>query len=192
MRRPRRFGNSRSPSQKWTIPGDMASPPQSPRQSSIRDRDTGFPEPFCGSRNTSLPHPDAKIGPDACIGEDDVNVTRALLRHRMSFQVQTERRGSRSLSLHGRSLSGSSDEGTFSSLGRFAITSIREGVEPRSTSKEEGSVHSFSGFSDGNSSRSPDSPTQPAKVDPRDEVRDPRDGRRRRRKGSFIGRLLHR
>ncbi|KAK3995056.1 hypothetical protein QBC44DRAFT_305669 [Cladorrhinum sp. PSN332] len=191
MRRPR-FGNSRSPSPKSSIPGDMATPPQSPRQMSIRDRDTGFPEPFCGNRNTSLPHPDAKIGAEACITEDDVNVTRALLRHRMSFQVQTERRGSRSLSLHGRSLSGTPEEGTFSGLGRFAITSIREGIEPRPTSTGDVSVHTFSDFSDGNSSRSPDSPTQPAKVDPRDEVRDPRDGRRRRRKSSFIGRLLHR
>jgi len=165
--------------------------PRSPTQMSIRDRDTGFPEPFCGTRNTSLPHPDAKIGPDACLTEDDINVTRALLRHRMSFKDQADQR-SRSLSLHGRSLSGVSDEGAFSGLGRFAITSIREGVEPRPTAKEDHSIHSFSDFSDGNSSRAPDSPTHGPKVDPRDAVRDPRDGRRRRRRSSFFGRLLHR
>ncbi|KAK4168018.1 hypothetical protein QBC43DRAFT_331187 [Cladorrhinum sp. PSN259] len=189
MRRPR-FGTSRSPSPKWSFPGDMTAP-QSPTQMCARDRDTGFPEPFCGNRNTSLPHPEAKIGPDACITEDDINVSRAIIRHRLSFQVQTER-GSRSFSLHGRSLSGNSDEGTFSGLGRFAITSIREGMESRPTTKENDSIHSFSGFSDGNSSKSPDSPTRPAKIDPRDDVREPREGRRRRRRGSFFARLLHR
>jgi len=158
---------------------------------SVRYRDTGFPEPFCGTRNTSLPHPDAKIGPDAFITEDDVNVTRALLRHRMTFKDQAHQQ-SRFPSLHGRSLSEVSDGGAFSRPDRFAVTPIREGVESRPTTKEDHSVHSFSDSSDGNSSRAPDSPSHGFREDPRDAVRDARGGKRRRRRSSFFGRLLHR
>ncbi|KAK0635754.1 hypothetical protein B0T17DRAFT_503259 [Bombardia bombarda] len=60
----------------------------SPTSSSFRHRDTGFPEGFCGHRNTSLPHPDAI--PDATITEDDINVRHARARHRMSFQANKD------------------------------------------------------------------------------------------------------
>ena len=33
-------------------------------------------------RNTTLRHPSAKVGPDACIGEDDVTIHRAIKRYR--------------------------------------------------------------------------------------------------------------
>lgn len=169
----------------------MATPPRSPSQTSTRIRDTGFPDTFCGNRNTTLPHPDAKIGPDACITEDDVNVGRALIRHRMSFQVQTERPYGRSLSLYDRKVSGSSDEGALATLGRMALGSIRPSAEQpagiRPTSRDGHSVTT----SDGTGSP-PHSPTRQVKQDPRDAARDPRDGRRHRRRSSLINRLLHR
>ncbi|KAK0670473.1 hypothetical protein QBC41DRAFT_221644 [Cercophora samala] len=189
MRRPR---FRKSPSTSFsTIPEDMVTPPRSPSQMSARTRDTGFPDTFCGNRNTTLPHPDAKIGPDACITEDDVNVGRALIRHRMTFQVQTERPYGRSLSLYDRKVSGSSDEGALTTLGRMALGSIRPTAEQpaviRPASRDGHSVTS----SDGTGSP-PDSPTRQAKQDPRDSAKDPRDGRRHRRRSSLINRLLHR
>jgi hypothetical protein len=48
-------------------------------------RDTGFPEPFNGQRNTTLPHPDANLSPNATISQDDVAVARVLSRTRNSF-----------------------------------------------------------------------------------------------------------
>jgi hypothetical protein len=48
-------------------------------------RDTGFPEPFNGDRNTTLPHPDADLSPNACISEADINPEKALSRARRSF-----------------------------------------------------------------------------------------------------------
>ncbi|KAK0739884.1 hypothetical protein B0T21DRAFT_150063 [Apiosordaria backusii] len=189
MRRPR---FRKSPSTSFsTISEDMVTPPRSPSQMSTRIRDTGFPDTFCGNRNTSLPHPEAKIGPDACITEDDVNVGRALIRHRMSFQVQTERPYGRSLSLYDCAVSGSSDEGALTTLSRMALGSIRPSAEQPTTirpaSRDGHSVTSSDG-----TGTPPDSPTHQAKQDPRDAARDPRDGRRRRRKSSLIGRLLHR
>ncbi|KAK3186975.1 hypothetical protein K4F52_004141 [Lecanicillium sp. MT-2017a] len=35
-------------------------------------RDTGFPEPFCSQRNTTLPHPEADLSPNAWIGSKEV------------------------------------------------------------------------------------------------------------------------
>ncbi|TLD30356.1 hypothetical protein PspLS_02613 [Pyricularia sp. CBS 133598] len=62
----------------------MGSIPQSPSVTkpigSLRRRDTGFPEPFCGQRNTTLPHPDAIVSPDACITADDISVSKARTR----------------------------------------------------------------------------------------------------------------
>ncbi|KAL0467381.1 hypothetical protein QR685DRAFT_574817 [Neurospora intermedia] len=52
---------------------------------SSRGRDTGFPEPFNEDRNTTLPHPEANIGPNATLGEEDISTERALMRARNSF-----------------------------------------------------------------------------------------------------------
>ncbi|CAN8106085.1 unnamed protein product [Discula destructiva] len=57
-----------------------------------RARDTGFPEGFCGNRNTSLPHPDADLSPNASISSDDIAVSRAISRHRRSFLAGKNRR----------------------------------------------------------------------------------------------------
>lgn len=76
-----------------------------------RSRNTGFPEPFCGSkshslappsrgthtdkkaidRNTTLPHPDANTSPDACISQDDISVSRVHSRQRRSFLAKNKR-----------------------------------------------------------------------------------------------------
>ncbi|KAF5674346.1 hypothetical protein FHETE_2981 [Fusarium heterosporum] len=48
-------------------------------------RDTGFPEPLNSLRNTTLPHPDADLSPNACITQEDIDPDRALMRTRRSF-----------------------------------------------------------------------------------------------------------
>lgn len=147
-------------------------------------------------RNTSLPHPDANLDPDACITEDDVNPMRALVRYRMSFMSQQEQKEREHKS------SGSSEDGTLSAFGRLAISSLRNGDLPRladgidallsSNNKDGESIVSC----DGMSSKDPDSPTHHgmpfvhSKEDPRDAARDPRDDRRH--KSGFVNRLVHR
>ncbi|KAM3467436.1 hypothetical protein MY5147_007729 [Beauveria neobassiana] len=48
-------------------------------------RDTGFPEPFSSRRNTTLPHPDADLSPNACIGQDDVHADLVMRRSTLPF-----------------------------------------------------------------------------------------------------------
>jgi hypothetical protein len=48
-------------------------------------RDTGFPEPLNNLRNTTLPHPDADLSPNACLTQEDIDPDRALMRTRRSF-----------------------------------------------------------------------------------------------------------
>ncbi|KAM3551656.1 hypothetical protein MY1884_007610 [Beauveria asiatica] len=48
-------------------------------------RDTGFPEPFSSMRNTTLPHPDADLSPNACIGQDDVHADLVMRRSTLPF-----------------------------------------------------------------------------------------------------------
>ncbi|KAL2262281.1 hypothetical protein VTK26DRAFT_1873 [Humicola hyalothermophila] len=179
---------------------------------SLRNRDTGFPEGFCGTRNTTLPHPEANLSPNACITEDDVSPLRALTRHRMTFLECSE--GQRAAADRGGE-GGSTT--SLSALGRSAINSLRNGELPSfpgidaflPSSRDADSIASATssdGTSDGmsNSSRGPDSPRQPAgsdKFDPRDGVaadagrRDPREHRRkhrhRRKSSGFVSRLLH-
>lgn len=142
-------------------------------------------------RNTSLPHPEARIGPDACITEDDISATRALARHRMSFLVGRER--SRTLttgmiSSEAQQVCASpvliEDGDKISAIGLLALHSFRgsdlghkEG--PRS-SKDGDSLASVSGGSSG-----PNSPTHHPK-----DLGSPR--RREGRRRSFIHRLTHR
>ncbi|KAF4981431.1 hypothetical protein FZEAL_2779 [Fusarium zealandicum] len=64
----------------------MASTPTTTTTKTRREpRDTGFPEPFNDVRNTTLPHPEADLSPDACISQEDVDPRRALSRTRRSF-----------------------------------------------------------------------------------------------------------
>ncbi|KAK2019131.1 hypothetical protein LZ32DRAFT_653293 [Colletotrichum eremochloae] len=70
----------------------MTNAPRSPSTKSQASlRDTGFPEPFNGERNTTLPHPDANLSPDAVISQDDINGQRVTARTRRSF-LQKHRR----------------------------------------------------------------------------------------------------
>ncbi|KAL2177934.1 uncharacterized protein P884DRAFT_258752 [Thermothelomyces heterothallicus CBS 202.75] len=169
--------------------------PQSPTRMSLRHRDTGFPESFCGSRNTTLPHPEAVLGPDACITEDDVNPARALLRCRMSYMAQLQSDSRASTFGDGRS-GGLSEEGTLSALGRLAINSLRTAELPRLDallpSRDGDGVES----SDGMSSSDPDSPVHRGREfggHPKIDAREPVGNSRHKRRGSsFISRLMHR
>ncbi|RDL37686.1 uncharacterized protein BP5553_05119 [Venustampulla echinocandica] len=44
---------------------------------------TGFPEPLCEDRNTTLPHPDADTSPNATIEAKDIPPVRVHSRHRL-------------------------------------------------------------------------------------------------------------
>ncbi|OHE99150.1 hypothetical protein CORC01_05643 [Colletotrichum orchidophilum] len=68
----------------------MNNTPRSPSTKSQASlRDTGFPEPFNGERNTTLPHPDANLSPNAVISQEDLSGNRS--RTRRSF-LQKHRR----------------------------------------------------------------------------------------------------
>ncbi|VUC33565.1 unnamed protein product [Clonostachys rosea] len=62
----------------------MATPP-TPTTKARRDRDTGFPEPFCGNYNTTLPHPDADTSPNAVISGDHLSLEGSMRRRRLSM-----------------------------------------------------------------------------------------------------------
>lgn len=53
-------------------------------------RDTGFPEPLIGP-NTTLPHPDADLSPNAMISYADVSVERMIKRHKLPFLKKHKR-----------------------------------------------------------------------------------------------------
>lgn len=57
-------------------------------------RDTGFPEPFCGNRNTTRPHPEANLSPDATLSADDIDPARSLHRSRRSILRRSKHKGS--------------------------------------------------------------------------------------------------
>jgi len=42
-------------------------PPSGAKERKVLVRDTGFPEPLCSDRNTTLPHPEADTSQNACI-----------------------------------------------------------------------------------------------------------------------------
>ena len=85
-------------------------PPPSPSQLRSPSRDTGFPASFDGrrsllnhtfptqspcspvtERNTTLPHPDADLSPNASISADDIAIGRVLSRQRRSFLAKHRR-----------------------------------------------------------------------------------------------------
>ncbi|OIW29018.1 hypothetical protein CONLIGDRAFT_715443 [Coniochaeta ligniaria NRRL 30616] len=66
-------------------------PPPSPSKLRPRSRDTGFPSSFDGQRNTTLPHPDADLSPNASISADDIAIGRVLSRQRRSFLAKHRR-----------------------------------------------------------------------------------------------------
>lgn len=45
----------------------------------------------CSARNTTLPHPDANLSPDATISQDDVAIHKVLSRTRRSFLAKYRR-----------------------------------------------------------------------------------------------------
>lgn len=79
---PRLPGSRRKYPRSWSSCSTMGSLPESSTSSRPRSRDTGFPEPFCGNRNTTLPHPDANLSPGASISADDIAEHRVVARQR--------------------------------------------------------------------------------------------------------------
>ncbi|GKT60594.1 hypothetical protein ColTof4_00720 [Colletotrichum tofieldiae] len=70
----------------------MTNAPRSPSTKSQASlRDTGFPEPFNGERNTTLPHPDANLSPNAVISQEDISGQRVMARTRRSFLQKHKR-----------------------------------------------------------------------------------------------------
>lgn len=66
-------------------------PTTSTTRSRREARDTGFPEPFNSDRNTTLPHPDADLSPNATLTQEDIDPSRALSRTRRSFLRKNRR-----------------------------------------------------------------------------------------------------
>jgi hypothetical protein len=93
----------------WSSCETMGSlPPPSPSRLRPRSRDTGFPSSFDGrksspnllpipsysqiiERNTTLPHPDADLSPNASISADDIAIGRVISRQRRSFMAKHKR-----------------------------------------------------------------------------------------------------
>ncbi|KAK4114481.1 hypothetical protein N656DRAFT_796134 [Canariomyces notabilis] len=117
----------------------MAYLPRSPTPLSFRSSPSGFPESICGNRNTSRRHPEARVGPDACITQEDVDPGLALLRYRKSIQAQWEREGPSSSAAHDRQLSTSSTEGALAASCRgAAISGFRSSKDTYSTASSDG------------------------------------------------------
>ncbi|KAL2152497.1 hypothetical protein VTH82DRAFT_5681 [Thermothelomyces myriococcoides] len=191
MRRPR---FRRSPSSQYSDLEDvMPSIPESPTRTSLRQKDTGFPESFCGYRNTTLRHPDAIVGPDACITQDDVNPARGLLRYRMSYMAQLP--SDSRASTFGNELSGgSSEEGPLSALGRLAVNSLRLSAEHHHLDALLPSK-GVESSSDGMSGSDPDSLVHRGRVfsSPKTDAQEMMGkSRHKRRRSSFLSRLMHR
>ncbi|KAK3944107.1 hypothetical protein QBC46DRAFT_337842 [Diplogelasinospora grovesii] len=167
--------------------------PKSPTLESLRGRDTGFPEAFCGNRNTSLPHPEANLAPDACITEEDITPVKAELRlKRMSFEATKSR--------HNRMYSDSSlpaDGGIMSAIGKLALSSLN-GAELAKhlgdnsrLSKDADSLASIDGTGSGGSSPVRPKDLSQTTAPELGDGDDPREGRSRRR-SSVLRRLMHR
>ncbi|KAK3684847.1 hypothetical protein B0T22DRAFT_442070 [Podospora appendiculata] len=181
MRRPGK-GFRKAPQSSWSEVDHMGALPQSPTLTSLRGRDTGFPEPFCSQRNTSLPHPEANLAPGASITEADVAAQRAVARHRLSFMINKEHERER---LAGTSTGTSpspvsftpelhrearmlADDGSLNAIAKLAFTSL-DGVDitrqlggsgEHRSSKDVESLTSGSGSEMSGGRGHPDSPTQ--------------------------------
>ncbi|KFH45834.1 hypothetical protein ACRE_033140 [Hapsidospora chrysogenum ATCC 11550] len=56
-----------------------------------RSHDTGFPEPFNEDYNTTLPHPEANLSPNAFISSDSLSAPHLLERRRTSILLKHRR-----------------------------------------------------------------------------------------------------
>jgi len=70
----------------------MSTPP-TPTSARARRRshDTGFPEPFNEDYNTTLPHPEANLSPNAVISSDSLSAPHLLERRRTSILLKHRR-----------------------------------------------------------------------------------------------------
>ncbi|KAG5926256.1 hypothetical protein E4U42_003496 [Claviceps africana] len=88
---------------------EIQGPPPRRAMREKEPRDTGFPEPLDKDRNTTLPHPDADLSPNASLSSDDVSTPRTIKRDRLAFLKKNNKRTvshgtlpPRSEPLHGR------------------------------------------------------------------------------------------
>ncbi|KAK0652286.1 hypothetical protein B0T16DRAFT_387575 [Cercophora newfieldiana] len=173
MRRPKSF--HKASVRGWSSSDIMQT---SPSRSSHGERDTGFPE-YYNRRTTSLPHPDANTSPNACLTEDDINFSRAEVRHRMSLLVGRDR--SRALTTSALPTNAAEAEELFcaspvlmnetsnlSTIGRLAFTSLHGaeltkqlGSDEHRSSKDGHSFASTIGSSENSPASSPTAPNRP-------------------------------
>ncbi|KFY87823.1 hypothetical protein V500_06734 [Pseudogymnoascus sp. VKM F-4518 (FW-2643)] len=64
-----------------------------PDQESNGIRYTGFPEPLSLQRNTTLPHPDANLSPNACIESSGIPLARSSSRFHFSSSRRVSSKG---------------------------------------------------------------------------------------------------
>ncbi|PQE09753.1 hypothetical protein CJF32_00000374 [Rutstroemia sp. NJR-2017a WRK4] len=65
-----------------------------PKETRLSNKDTGFPEPLCHDRNTTLPHPEADTSKNATIESTDLDLHRtrsrlSMLRHHSKHKGST-------------------------------------------------------------------------------------------------------
>ncbi|KAK3359139.1 hypothetical protein B0T25DRAFT_87744 [Lasiosphaeria hispida] len=186
MRRPSRFRKHADKSWSSFDTETMNNIPQSPTsQRSLRGRDTGFPESFCGHRNTSLPHPDANLAPDASLTEADITPNLAIARHRMSVLVS---RGPRARALTDSALPMGTPNG-----GTSGTSNKSQQQQQRQQQQQLNGVSAGGGGSDRSRSSSElsedggHSPTKDVHGDGYESRQNGEHGRRR----SLIRRLIH-
>ncbi|CAG8982172.1 hypothetical protein HYALB_00003607 [Hymenoscyphus albidus] len=93
---------------------------------------TGFHEPFCGDRNTTRPHPQAIIGPNAIITAENI----PKLRHRNPSSFFSKRKGK--ATSHGKILMSEYDTSNVSSIAEE--TSVQEN-KLASKHKRDSGIH---------------------------------------------------
>ncbi|KAG5969709.1 hypothetical protein E4U58_001141 [Claviceps cyperi] len=86
-----RQSRSRVSSRSSTIPQIEIQVPRTSTSKRV-PRDTGFPEPFHKVSNTTLPHPDADLSPNATLSSDDLSPERVLKQNRLSFLKKNNKR----------------------------------------------------------------------------------------------------
>ncbi|KAK2594407.1 hypothetical protein QQS21_007913 [Conoideocrella luteorostrata] len=82
---------SRADTESSSIPQIEIMSPARKTSTKREPRDTGFPEPFHNGPNTTLPHPDADLSPNATLSYEDVSAERMMKRHRLSFLKKNKR-----------------------------------------------------------------------------------------------------
>ncbi|EFX01405.1 hypothetical protein CMQ_6347 [Grosmannia clavigera kw1407] len=141
----RRFSKARTQSWSTASINAMESAPRTPTKPQSRGYYTGFPEPFCGTGNTTLRHPDADTSPNASIGSGDIDVNRVFVRTRRNFLSRHKH-----TSNHGKISASDAEKSTlYSNIHALtksrSIRSFQHGSDDES-SRSSSSAHSNAAF----------------------------------------------